>query len=139
MLENNSMFNFPQSILKRISLVSLAVFFVVAGIGHFVISDFYLSIMPSYLPYHLELVYLSGIFEILGGLGVLISGTRKWAGYGLMVLLIAVYPANIHMAIVPEKFAELGPPLLLYARLPLQFVFIAWAYWSTKPDASIAV
>jgi len=128
------MFKFPHSIWKRIGLFSLAIFFVAAGTLHFVKPQLYVSIMPDYLPFHLELVYLSGFFEILGGLGVLIIMTRKWAGYGLMALLIAVFPANIQMAVFPEKYADIGSPMMLNARLPLQIILIAWAYWATKPD-----
>ena len=78
-------------------------------------------------PLHLEAVYLSGLFEILGGVGVLIARTRSIAGWGLLVLLIAVYPANIYMALYPEVFPQysLG---LLYFRLFLQFIAFYWAY-----------
>jgi uncharacterized membrane protein len=89
--------------------------------------------MPPYLPAHRDLVALSGAFEVLGGLGVLPRATRAAAGWGLMALLVAVYPANLHMALHPERFPSL-PVVALYARLPLQFVFIAWAYWATRPE-----
>lgn len=127
-----NMFNLPNSIPKRIALLVLAAFFIVAGGNHFANLDFYLSIMPPYLPAHIELVYISGIFEMLGGLGILASATRKWAGYGLIALLVAVFPANIYMAMDPERFADLAARWALYIRLPLQFVLMMWVYWATK-------
>jgi len=117
---------------KQIGLILLALFFISAGINHFVNTDLYVAIMPNYLPAHLELVYLSGCFEILGGICVIFSPIRQWAGYGLIALLIAVFPANIYMAMNPENFVELVPVWALTARLPLQFVLIWWVYWVTK-------
>ena len=83
-------------------------------------------------PLHLEAVYLSGLFEILGGIGVLIARTRSIAGWGLLALLIAVYPANIYMALTPEAFPEISL-FALYFRLALQFLFFYWAYSITRP------
>ena len=83
-------------------------------------------------PLHLEAVYLSGLFEILGGVGVLIARTRSIAGWGLLTLLIAVYPANIYMALTPEAFPDISL-FALYFRLALQFLFFYWAYSITRP------
>lgn len=127
------MFRLPRSRAKRWALVILSVFYVVAGVNHFRNPDFYVAIMPPYLPAHLTLVYLSGVFDILGGLGVLVPSVRSVAGWGLVLLLIAVFPANLHMALNPELFPDL-PRLALYARLPLQLLLMAWAYWATRPD-----
>lgn len=88
--------------------------------------------MPPIFPLHLEAVYLSGLFEILGGVGVLIARTRSIAGWGLLVLLIALYPANIYMALTPEAFPDI-PLFVLYFRLALQFLFFYWAYSITRP------
>ncbi len=88
--------------------------------------------MPPIFPLHLEAVYLSGLFEILGGVGVLIARTRSIAGWGLLALLIAVYPANIYMALTPEAFPGI-PLFALYFRLALQFLFFYWAYSITRP------
>jgi uncharacterized membrane protein len=126
-------FDLPRSLPRRIALFGVAFFFVAAGVAHFVNSDFFVSIMPPYLPAHLELVYLSGVFEILGGLGVLPAATRRLAGYGLLALLAAVYPANVHMALHPELFPDMSAATL-YARLPLQFVFALWVWWATRPE-----
>jgi uncharacterized membrane protein len=113
--------------------ILLAVFFVAAGVSHFLLRDFYLAIVPPYLPAHRMLVDVSGVFEILGGLGVLLPATRSAAGWGLVALLCAVFPANLHMALHPEQFAAMGfTPGALYARLPLQAVFVAWAWWATR-------
>ncbi len=128
------MFELPPRMTKRIGLILLAVFFMAAGINHFVNSDIYVAIMPTYLPAHLELVYLSGLFEILGGIGVVLSPIRRWAGYGLIVLLIAVFPANFYMAMNPDKFVDIVSAWVLYARLPLQFLLIWWTFWATRND-----
>ena len=103
------------------------------GVDHFINPDFYLSIMPPAFPLHLEAVYISGLFEILGGIGVLIPRFRRFSGWGLVALLIAVYPANIYMAITPEAFPDI-PISALYFRLALQFLFFYWAYSVTRPS-----
>lgn len=121
---------------ERISWI-IGVAFTLAGVNHFVNPKPYISIMPPYLPYHRELVYLSGLFEILGGIGMFFPRLRRLAGWGLILLLIAVYPANVHMALNPDKFYKI-PKWALYLRLPLQFVLIALVYWSiNKQDDSI--
>ncbi len=123
----------PRRLGRRFALLALAVFFVVAGANHFLNPDFYVPMMPPYLPAHLELVYLSGVFEILGGVLVLVPRVRAAAGWGLVALLLAIFPANIHMALSPELFPDMSA-FALYARLPFQAVFFAWAYWATRPE-----
>lgn len=118
--------------VKTIFKYLFAIFFVLAGLNHFLNVDFYLKIMPPYLPWHLFLVYLSGVFEIALGLLLLIPKFTSLAGWGLIALLFAVFPANIHMAVNPQLFPEFSP-MLLWLRLPIQFVLIAWAYWYTLP------
>lgn len=124
--------------LKRIALFGLSGFFLLGGINHFLNTDFYLSMMPPYLPAPRTLVYISGVLEILGGLGVLHPTTRRWAGWGLIALLIAVFPANLHMALNTDEFAKFLSARALYGRLPLQIVFIAWVYYAAlqKPVES---
>lgn len=108
-----------------------AILFIAAGSNHFFNTSFYLRIMPPYLPWPLLLVYLSGLFEImLGGL-LLIPGSMRAAAWGLIALLIAVFPANLHMAVNHGLYPEYGETAL-WARLPLQLVLIAWAYWYTR-------
>ena len=128
----SSALQLPSSLWKKIVLIVLAIFFTYTGIDHFVNADFYLSIMPPAFPLHEEAVYISGFFEVLGGVGVLIPRFRKIAGWGLVALLVAVYPANIYMAIIPEAFPNI-PLSLLYFRLVLQFVFFYWAFSVTRP------
>jgi len=122
----------PTQWWRKFSLFGLSLFFIYFGIDHFINPEFYLSIMPPAFPLHTEAVYISGFFEILGGISVLIAPLRKIAGWGLVALLICVYPANIYMAITPEAFPEISIELL-YFRLPLQFLFIYWAYSVTRP------
>ena len=128
-----SLLNLPSGFLRNLNLLGLSFFFIYFGVDHFINPDFYLSIMPPSFPLHLEAVYISGLFEILGGIGVLLSKTRKLAGWGLFVLLIAVYPANIYMALTPEAFPDI-PLSALYFRLVLQFLFFYWASSVTRPS-----
>jgi len=100
-------------------------FFVFAGLMHFKNTRFYVAIMPDYAPAHKELVYASGVAEIVGGLGLMAPATRRAAGWWLIATLIAVFPANVHMAQHPERYKKV-PRAGLYARLPFQGVFIAW-------------
>ena len=124
----------PSEWWRKLSLFGLALFFIYFGIDHFINPEFYLSIMPPAFPLHAEAVYISGFFVLLGGISVLIAPLRKIAGWGLVALLISVYPANIYMAITPEAFPEISIELL-YFRLPLQFLFIYWAYSVTRPQS----
>jgi uncharacterized membrane protein len=109
------------------------IFFVVAGAAHFVRPDIYVSIMPPYLPWHLELVYASGVFEIVLGAMLFFRRARILAAWGLIALIVAVFPANIHMAVNSDLYPAFSPALL-WVRLPLQGVLIAWAYLLTRPD-----
>jgi uncharacterized membrane protein len=115
--------------LMRTILRWLAViFFVVAGTFHFFRPELYLQIMPPYFPAPQWLVAVSGIAEIAGGLGLLIRPWRRAAGWGLIALLVAVFPANIYMVQHPGQFHF--APWILWARLPLQGVFIAWVWFA---------
>jgi uncharacterized membrane protein len=116
--------------VKR-STKALATFFTFAGTMHFVRPRSYIAIMPDYLPAHRELVYASGVAEIAGGLGVLPARTRRAAGWWLTATMVAVFPANLHMALHPERYRGI-PRGLLYARLPVQALFISWALRSTR-------
>ena len=115
-------------------LMSIGMIYI--GIVHFVDPGFFLKIMPPYLPWHLELVYISGFFEILLGSLLLIKKYRFYAAWGLILLFIAVYPANIYLAFNegPQKALDISPFLASWVRLPIQFVLIALAYWYTKPN-----
>ncbi len=114
----------------------MAVSFIAVGVHHFTDPTPYLMIMPPYLPAHIELVYISGIFEVLGGVGLLVPRTRRFAAWGLILLLIAVYPANIHM-LVNEVYLPDMPKekWILWARMPMQFVF----GWATFVSAELSL
>jgi uncharacterized membrane protein len=119
--------------LKLAALLLLSITMVSVGVLHFARLKPFVRIVPNYLPAPVALVYISGFFEILGGVGLLIPATRVWAAWGLISLYIAVFPANIYMltnniSLNPKKPI---PRWALWARLPFQFVFIAWAYWFT--------
>ena len=118
--------------IKLILKYLFAVFFILAGFNHFINTAFYLRIMPPYLPWHLLLVYLSGIIEIVLGILLLIPKFTRMAAWGMIALLVAVFPANIHMAVNHELYPEYSVTPL-WIRLLLQFVLIAWAYWYTLP------
>lgn len=108
---------------------------VAAGANHFIAPDVYVGMMPSALPEPLLLVYISGVAEIAGGLGLVAERTRKLASYGLIALLVAVFPANLNMAINELPLGDSPvPPLALWARLPLQVLLIAWAWWVGRAD-----
>ena len=115
----------------KISRALLAIFFILAGINHFVAPQIYLAIVPAYLPWPAGLIALSGLAEILGGIGVLPVQTRRWAGWGLIALLSAVFPANVYAISVGMEIAGHAlPTWALWARLPLQIVLIFWVYRS---------
>jgi uncharacterized membrane protein len=109
----------------------LAAFFIGAGANHFVIPGAYKRIVPPGLGDPETLVRVSGVAEVAGGVGVLLPRTRGPAGIGLIALLAAVFPANLHMARNPEKFEQI-PAWALYARLPLQPLMMWWAWRATR-------
>ncbi|MCB9785319.1 MAG: DoxX family membrane protein [Deltaproteobacteria bacterium] len=118
----------------------LTVAMVAIGVSHFTDPAPFVAIVPPLLPAPLALVYISGFFEVLGGLGLVPRATRRAAGLGLVALYVAVFPANIYMAVadVPMNGQHL-PPALLWGRLPLQLVLIAWALWVSRPSPAPAV
>ena len=117
--------------IKQILKYLLAIFMIVAGTMHFMNPAFFLKIVPPYLPLHKELVLVSGVCEMLLGILLLIPRTSHLAAWGIVALLIAVFPANVylyqHQDILPAS------PIVHLLRLPLQGVFILWAYWNTRP------
>ncbi|HET6528592.1 MAG TPA: hypothetical protein VFG39_07550 [Balneolaceae bacterium] len=108
----------------------IAAIFITAGVFHFIKPQPFAGIIPDFIPYHLALVYISGVAEILGGAGILWHQTEAIAAWGLIILLVAVFPANINMAV--EAVQKLGYVSWYSAatilRLPLQFVLIYWVY-----------
>lgn len=119
----------------RTSRPLLAAIFVFAGVMHFVIPASYVGIMPPWLPWHRALVYASGVAEIAGGLGLLIGRTRRAAGIGLILLLIAVWPANLQM-LLNARAADVSTAYeaFLWLRLPLQLVLIWWVWRASKTE-----
>lgn len=117
--------------LKPVMKWLLGILFVLAGVNHFAQPDLYVRIMPPYLPWHRQLVFSSGVAEVALGVLLLVPKCTALAAWGLIALLLAVFPANLHMALNAELYPELSP-VVLWSRLPLQGVFIAWAYWHTR-------
>lgn len=119
--------------LKIATRLMLSVLFLVAGVAHFRTPEPFVKIVPPMLPAPYLLVYLSGLFEILGGLGLLVPAGREIACWGLVALLLAVFPANIYMAVAGIKFGGFpSQAWMAWARLPLQFVLIWLVVWSTQ-------
>jgi uncharacterized membrane protein len=122
----------PAERRPRRSQVSLAAFFIGAGVNHFVMPRAYRQIVPPrWGPAAARLVVVSGLAEIAGGAGVLVPPLRRPAGLGLIALLAAVFPANVYMALAPERFRRI-PRWALYARLPLQPLMMWWAWEATR-------
>jgi uncharacterized membrane protein len=124
--------------IERLLLLVMGAFYVFAGANHFANPDFYLPMMPAWLPAHRLLIDLSGLAEIACGVGVLVRETRVAAAWGTIALLIAVFPANLHVALhdVPIGGATQGAGALNYLRLAFQPVLIAWAWWYTRSDGA---
>jgi uncharacterized membrane protein len=116
---------------KNGGLAIVFLWFMGGGVTHFTNPDFFVSIMPPYIGYHLQIVYISGVFEILGAIGILVPRLRQWAGNGLFLLTICVTPANIHMWLHPELFPEMSPTALSI-RLVVQVMLLACIWWSTR-------
>lgn len=111
----------------------LGPFFIGAGTLHFLKPRAYEAIVPPYVPRPREAVAASGVAEIAGGVAVLAGGREQLARWWLTALLVAVFPANLHMALHPEELPELRiPRWMLWARLPLQAVFLAWVWHGTR-------
>lgn len=121
--------------LKIAALAFVFLWFISGGVYHFIDANFFLDIMPPYIPFHLAAVYVSGVFEILGALGLLFARTRRLAGMGLFILTIAVSPANIYMWMNPALFPDVSE-FFLSLRLLVQVLLLACIWWSTLPAMS---
>ena len=118
------------TIIKSFLIIISSIFYVIVGIKHFIEPEYFLSIVPPYLPYHLELVYISGLFEILFGLLILFPKYRYYGAIGLILLLVAVFPANIYLAQSKEAQEAIGATHEIATwRLPIQGVLIWIAYF----------
>lgn len=121
----------PPSTLQRICRFITALMFVGVGVMHFVDPDPFIAIVPPALPAPRALVYISGACEIAGGIGLLVAKTRTAAAWGLLALLVAVFPANIYMAVEEVYLPDMPESkLLLWGRLPFQLLFAAMVAWS---------
>lgn len=115
--------------IKSIARGLLAISMTAIGTLHFISPEPFIQIVPSFLPQPRWLVYISGACEIAGGIGLLVPRVRKPAAWGLIALYLAVFPANINMAVTNMPVGGQQYPLLLWLRLPFQALFIAWAWW----------
>ncbi|MEH6582340.1 MAG: DoxX family protein [Halioglobus sp.] len=116
---------------QYLGLAIVFLWFMVGGITHFTSPEFFVDIMPPYIGWHLEIVYISGVLEVLGALGILLAATRQLAGNCLVVLTIAVTPANIYMWMNPELFPDV-PEIFLTLRMIVQLLLLACIWWSTR-------
>ena len=120
----------------------MSLLYIAAGLNHFINPVIYIRIMPPWLPEPLLLLYISGFFEVLGGAMLWSKRFQPWAAWGLIVLLIAVVPANIHMALHPNLTPGI-PEWLLWVRLPLQIPLMLWAanftHLSSHPKSSNSI
>jgi len=124
-------------ILKYLGLAFVFLWFFVGGVSHFMNPEFFLAIMPPYVPFHAAAVYVSGAFEILGAIALWPPRTRSAAGWGLIVLTVLVTPANVHMWMHPKLFPDVSPAFLS-GRLVVQVLLLALIWWSTRPMAASA-
>ena len=121
------------TIIKSFLIIISSIFYVIVGIKHFIEPEYFLNIVPPYLPYHIELVYMSGLFEILFGLLILFPKYRYYGAIGLILLLVAVFPANIYLAQSKEAQEAIGATQEIATwRLPIQGVLIWISYYIRK-------
>jgi uncharacterized membrane protein len=119
---------------KKISLFIMSLLYIIAGINHFIHPLFYKKIMPSFIPWHMPIIFISGIAEVLLGILLIPAVTRRLAAWGIIVLLIVIFPANMNMMLI--YYHDKNPALwITILRLPLQLILIWWAYTFTKSPA----
>lgn len=126
--------------LRRRLRLGLGAFFIIAGLAHFAAPHLYDPMMPDWLPAasHRPLIYVSGAAELAGGVGVLLPAFRRAAAWGLIALLVAIFPANFHVALDPAAGADFGfSQTILWLRLPFQAAFVIWVWWSCLRPAPL--
>ena len=106
----------------------VVIWFLIGGVGHFVATDFFVGITPLWVPHPKEVIWASGVLELAGAAGLLLTGTQRLAGWGLLLLTRAVTPANVQMALAPERFPDFHPALL-YLRLLIQVFLLFCIVW----------
>ena len=119
------------TIIKNAFLALFVLFYVSSGINHFISPDFYLKLMPPYIPFPLEVIYLSGVIEIILGVGAALSRFRVWAAWAIIFMLISFMPVHIHMVAHPEMYPDV-PEIGLWLRIAVQGALIWWAYCYAK-------
>ena len=120
--------------LKTLLIFIMGMGYIWVGFQHFIDTSFFLKIMPPSFPLHKESVYVSGVLEILFGIGIIFKKTRFYASWGIILLLIAVYPANIYLAFSEDAQQAIGVSSFFayWVRLPIQFVLIGFAFYTSK-------
>lgn len=121
--------------VKTISMYIMGILYVLAGVNHFLMPEVYIAIMPPYMGLHKELVFASGLIEIMLGALLFLPQYRKIAAWGIILLLIAVFPANIYLAQTNGEVLGISA-FAAWARLPIQALLILWAWWYTRPDSA---
>ena len=117
--------------IKPFSIIIMSLFYIIAGINHFINPVWYIRIVPPILPFKIVIVYITGILEIVLGSLLFFTNTRFIAGWGLVILLFAIYPANIYVALTNGEAMD-TTPIIAWGRLPFQFALITLAYWHSK-------
>ncbi len=125
--------------VKMAARLLLAIAMTLAGVGHFLDTEAFAMMVPAWLPAPYALVYISGLAEVAGGVGLLLPPVQRAAALGLIVLYIAVFPANLNMAVhhISPRGMHVSSAFL-WGRLPFQLLFIAWAWWLSKPSKTPA-
>jgi uncharacterized membrane protein len=125
-------------IMKYAGLVLVSLFFLVGGRAHFTSTEFFVSIVPPYVPMPLMTVYVTGVPEIIGAVAIWVPAWRSWAGIGLVALTVCVTPANMYMWLNPQLFPDISPAFLTW-RLVAQVALLALIWWSTRPEPAPAL
>jgi len=130
----------PMKTFRGNAAVATGLTFIFTGATHFLIPDTFMKLMPPFIPAPTAMVYISGFFEILGGIGLLLPRTRRWAAYGLILLLLAVFPANIYVALNNVQLGGfMSYAVYQWLRLPMQLVLIWWVWWIKSGETKKAV
>jgi uncharacterized membrane protein len=123
----------PQKRFRDNARIATGIFFIFTGLSHFLVPGMFMKMMPPVLPAPLFLIYLSGVFEILGGIGLMLARTKKAAAIGLILLLLAVFPANIYVAVNNVQLGGfMSEGIYQWLRLPMQLVLMWWVWWTAE-------
>lgn len=123
----------PNKRFRDNARIAAGIFFIFTGVSHFLMPEMFMKMMPPFLPAPLFLIYLSGVFEILGGAGLMLSRTKQAAAIGLILLLVAVFPANIYVAVNNVQLGGfMSASIYQWIRLPMQLALIWWVTWTAE-------